>query len=154
MRNCLTFLFQASKTMAVQHLQGKGVYPKRQNFALYCISVEVWLSSRKPFSWDMCRYPKGCTSESRRTVQKCHKTHSKCNRRQNLSTAASFSSSNFLMLSKSYNVLYTICCKSLMACLTPCWFYLDLLHCHPAWQGNSRGFMVFNQSPDTCSCSP
>lgn len=56
-----------------------------------------------------------------------------------------------LMLWNSYNVLYTIYCKSLMACLTLRWFYLDLLCCHPAWWGSSRGFMVFNQSPSTCS---
>lgn len=41
-----------------------------------------------------------------------------------------------------------------MACLTLRWFYLDLLHCHPARQGNGRGFMVFNQSLNTCSLQP
>lgn len=73
----------------------------------------------------------------------------KCKRK--LSSASPCSSCNFLVLWNSYDVLYTIYCKSLMACLMLCWFYLDLLHCRPAWWGSSHDFTVFNQSPNTCS---
>lgn len=75
----------------------------------------------------------------------------KCKRKLQLSSASPCSSCNLLVLWNSYNVLYTTYCKSLMACLMLHWFYLDLLHCHPAWWGSSRGFTVFNQSPNTCS---